>query len=107
MLGRGVHPGLVESRIAREVNRSVAAAAEREPRLQRDVGLLKERPELGLQEVGVALGMDECGLDLALVEKAAELRNGEVRNADCVNLARLMGLLEVTLAGLNVPGVPV
>ena len=59
-------------------DRGVTAPAERIPRLQCDVVLLQERLEFGLREVGVALNLDERGLDLGLAEETPESLNGEV-----------------------------
>lgn len=86
-------------------DRIVAASAQRVPRLQCDVVLREEHLELRLREVGVALDLDKRGLDLGLAEETSEFLNGEVRNADCTDLTRLVGLLEVTVAGANVASV--
>ena len=71
LLGEALDEGLGHDRV-------VAASAQRVPRLQRGVVLLEELLELRLREVGVALNLDERGLDLGLAEETPESLNGEV-----------------------------
>ena len=97
LLGEFLDEGLGHDRV-------VAASAQREPRLQRDVVLLEERLELGLREVGVALDLVDCGDDLALVEDALRLGHVEVRQADRTNLAFLVCLLEDAVSRDRVAG---
>ena len=87
LLGEGLDEGFGHDRV-------VAAPAQREPRLQRDVVLPQERLELGLREVGVALDLVDRGDNLALVEDALRLGHVEVRQADRADCAFLVRLLE-------------
>ena len=66
--------------------------------------LREELLELGLREVGVALGLDERGHHLALVDEVLDLCRVEVRDADGAQLARPVSVLELPVSGDVVAG---